>query len=99
MSNSTAINYFFALANILFFISVFPSLLALWKNREVLKGFSLSGAVMTTIGLLFMYAGYLSYGLYLNVLLSVPLFLYWGAVAYYCIKRRIKDAIPSHELR
>lgn len=77
------INYFFAIANILFFISVFPSLMELLKNREALKGFSHKGSIIILIGLLFMYAGYLSYGLYLNFVLALPLFIYWSVVVYY----------------
>jgi hypothetical protein len=83
---SYEINYFFAVANILFFISVFPSLATFWKNRNVMKGFSLSGSFITVIGLLFVYAGYLSYGLYINTLLGLPLISFWIVVTFFCFK-------------
>jgi len=91
MTDGAPINYLFAISSILFFFSVIPSLLALWKNRNALKGFSLTGAIITLVGLLFMYAGYLSYNLYLNVLFALPLFLFWSAVTYYCAKMRINN--------
>ncbi len=84
----SAVNYFFAVANILFFISIFPMFVELWHNRDALRGFSFNGALLTAIGLVFMNIGYLSYNLYVNVLLSLPLLFYWIMVVYYTAKAR-----------
>lgn len=60
----------------------------LWHNRDALRGFSFNGALLTAIGLVFMNIGYLSYNLYVNVLLSLPLLFYWIMVVYFTAKAR-----------
>ncbi len=77
------INYFFAAANIVLFISVFPMFISLRRNKDNIRGLSFNGALLTIIGIVFVNMGYLSYNLYANMVLSWPLIFYWTMVAYY----------------
>lgn len=88
------INYFFAVANIVLFISIFPMFISLRRNKDNIRGFSFNGALLTIIGIIFMNMGYLSYNLYGNMVLSLPLLFYWIMVVYYTSKiKNLNDEV------
>lgn len=83
------LNIWFGIASVLLFFSVFPSMKELLRNKRNLKGFSLTGSVVTAMALIFVYIGYTTYGLYANILLSLPLLFYYIMIVYYCIRIKI----------
>lgn len=77
------VEYFFYVANALFLISSYPMIREALKNRAVLRGFSFSGSLCTSAGMITMLAAYLYMGSYFSVLLAVPTAAYWLIVTYY----------------
>ena len=74
---------FFMIANILFIAASVPNISRALKDRNVLKGFSFSGAVLQVLGMTVMMAGYYAMTSNINILLGVPNYIYWALIVWY----------------
>lgn len=82
---------YFMLGNILFIIASVPNIIKAYKDRNILKGFSFTGASLQSIGIIAMVSGYLCMNSHINVLLVIPNFTYWGLIVFYNFPRGTHD--------
>lgn len=74
------------------FIILFGTLLLIrtvLKDRNVLKGYDMIGAILTLGGLSCFALGYVFFWNWMSLVLCLPTFLYWGLVCFYTIRRKI----------
>ena len=75
----------FTLANIIFTVGTLLLFAKVVKNRNILNDFSLSGSVLTTVGMVFTIIGYSMLEMYTPVIFAIPTMSFWGYVSFYTI--------------
>ena len=79
----------FTLANIIFTVGTLLLFAKVVKNRNILNDFSLSGSVLTTVGMVFSIIGYSMLEMYTPVIFAIPTMSFWGYVSFYTIKKKL----------
>ena len=75
----------FTLANVIFTVGTLLLFTKVVKNRNILNDFSLSGSVLTTVGMVFSIIGYSMLEMYTPVIFAIPASSLWGDVCFYTI--------------
>jgi Na+/melibiose symporter-like transporter len=74
-------NLFFELGNLILLIGTFPLIMAVVKNRSVLKGYNFIGSTAVLTGCLMFFCAYQINGDPLSQSLGLPTILYWALVS------------------
>ena len=72
--------------NVFIFISGFLLLNRAYRDRNILRGYSLPGTILLMIALTFTILFYVQQGYWVSLVLTVPNYLYWLIVAIYVTK-------------
>ena len=81
------VNLLFAICSTLCLISMGPMFRALWKDRDVLRGYSPSGCLLTVIALLCALSAYGLMENWVSILTSIPSFVYWCLAFWFSWRR------------
>lgn len=82
------INDIFAIANVIFMFGSIPQIYAVYVDRDVIKGYSLYGSILTAIGMAVIYATYILIQAYTATLFATPQLVYWVYVSSVLIRNR-----------
>jgi hypothetical protein len=74
---------FFWIGNVLCVIGTVKLINEVYRNRDVLKGYSLSGSTLTFMGVLTFMIAFTIMRDYISVMLSTIPMSYWGMVTFY----------------
>lgn len=74
---------FLALGNLCFTIASIPNIIAATRNKDRLIGFSFKGAITTFIGMNSVMLALFLLNSPLNMLLSIPTYIYWGLISWF----------------
>jgi hypothetical protein len=74
--------------NVFIFISGFLMLKTAYKDRNVLKGYNLTGTLLITIGLSLMLSYFVQQGFWLSFFLTLPNYSYWVIVSASILSKR-----------
>ena len=80
----------FMVANFILLIGTILLIRAVWKNREILQGYSAIGALLTFIPLLIFISCYVTMGNWMALIFSSVTVLYWGMVCFYTMFKKKK---------
>ena len=72
--------------NVFIFISGFLLLNRAYRDRNILRGYSLPGTILLMIALTFTILFYVQQGYWVSLVLTVPNYSYWLIVAIYVTK-------------
>lgn len=78
--------------NVFFFTSGFLMLYTAYKDRKVLKGYNLLGAIQIVLAVTFFLAFYIQQGFWLSLILTLPNYGYWVFVALSIIVSRVRKS-------
>ncbi len=76
--------------NVFIFISGFLMLKTAYKDRNVLKGYNLTGTLLITIGLSLMLSYFVQQGFWVSFFLTLPNYSYWVIVSVSILSKRGK---------
>jgi len=79
------------IGNVFIFISGFLLLNRAYRDRNILKGYSLPGTILLIIALTFTIFFYVQQGFWVSLVLTVPNYSYWLVVAIYVVKMNRAD--------
>ena len=74
--------------NVFIFISGFLMLKTAYKDRNVLKGYNLTGTLLITIGLSLMLSYFVQQGFWVSFFLTLPNYSYWVMVSAWILSKR-----------
>ena len=74
--------------NVFIFISGFLMLKTAYKDRNVLKGYNLTGTLLITIGLSLMLSYFVQQGFWVSFFLTLPNYSYWVIVSVSILSKR-----------
>jgi hypothetical protein len=74
--------------NVFIFISGFLMLKTAYKDRNVLKGYNLTGTLLITIGLSLMLSYFVQQGFWVSFFLTLPNYSYWVIVSLSILSKR-----------
>jgi hypothetical protein len=72
---------FLDIGNVFIFLSGILLLNTAYRDRRVLRGYSLAGTILILLGLTFFIVFYIQQSFWLSLLLSLPNYFYWMIVA------------------
>lgn len=79
------------IGNVFIFISGFLLLNRAYRDRNILRGYSLPGTILLIIALTFTIFFYIQQGYWVSLVLTVPNYSYWLVVAIYVVKMNRAD--------
>ena len=90
MIDINLVNNLFNVANIAMLIASFPLIYAVFKNRNILKGYSVWGTLGTVFGLLAIDIAYFYMANWASLALSATTDVYWVLALTFSIKAKVK---------
>jgi len=75
------------IGNTFIFVSGFLLLNRAYRDRKVLRGYSLPGTILLVIALTFTIFFYVQQGYWTSLVLTIPNYSYWLVVAIYLVKK------------
>jgi hypothetical protein len=76
----------FLAGNLVMFVGTSLLIATVWRNRTLLQGYDLLGAVLTLTGLLAFYGAYVASGQWLSCVFATITVLYWLAVVVFKVR-------------
>ena len=71
-------------------ISTIPQFIAVWKNREALRGYSVSGSLLLTLAMTSFGSAFVFMGNWFSFLCNVPIAIFWAIACFYSYKSQVK---------
>ena len=78
------------IGNLFLFISGFLMIRTAYRDRQVLKGYDLTGSLLLATGITFALIFYAEMGYWLSILLTLPNYGYWLVVVASLLRKRGK---------
>jgi hypothetical protein len=78
------------IGNLFLFISGFLMIRTAYRDRQVLKGYDLTGSLLLATGITFALIFYAEMGYWLSILLTLPNYSYWLVVVASLLRKRGK---------
>jgi pheromone shutdown protein TraB len=76
----------FLAGNIIMFVGTSLLICTVWRNRTLLQGYDLFGAILTLVGLLLFYAAFLASGQWLSCVFATITVCYWAFVVAFKVR-------------
>lgn len=67
-------------------VGTLPQIVAVRKDRNVLRGYDPRGTIPLTMAMLLFAVGFYKMGLWFSVICEIPPIIYWGLASIYSIK-------------
>jgi hypothetical protein len=84
------INEILTIGNIICLIGTLLQIFAIYKNREILNGYSPVGSFLTFVSIVFFQYGFYLLDNLIGILFAVPTIIFWLMAFIYSSKRKLR---------